>query len=188
MIKMEGIFDAPVFNVLTAVNEVNKYSKWVPFCTESREIKRIDRNFISCYLRLWIPPPLSDRECYASCYGLIRKNNSVVIIVRTYDENEAFQKRHGVEVPSKTKHVRFSLTFAFEITPLNHNKMKIRIFTTANLKIKIVPLFVINFMMRKMAMGSFEKLVAEARKLKPSTIEALMKEPSKKDFYDWLTT
>ncbi len=37
------IIDAPLLNVLTVLSAVDLYSKWVPFCTESKVLQQVSK-------------------------------------------------------------------------------------------------------------------------------------------------
>jgi len=58
------------------------------------------------------------------------------------------------------------MRFTFEIIPLANGRLKVRMFNNADLRMKFIPMWLMNFIVRKMAMGTWEKMMSEARKLK----------------------
>jgi len=45
-LKMEGVVDVPLFNMLALIYEMEGYTSWMPFCTEAKEVIFFLSNFI----------------------------------------------------------------------------------------------------------------------------------------------
>jgi len=80
----------PLYNLLAVINEVDNFPIWVPFCNGGKELSRTGRASCAAHVKIWIPPPCADREGFFAGYAMIRKNKSILIITRSYDEDELY--------------------------------------------------------------------------------------------------
>jgi len=153
-IKMEGVVDVPLFNMLALIYEMEGYSSWMPFCKEAKEIKKMSRASKACYIKASLPPPVSDREAYAYGIGFDRLNvnGSVLIVSKSIHDDRALCEKFEIDIPAESKQVRMDISYmGGEFYPIGRNKIRINIVSKMNPKIKFVPLVLLNWISRKAA-------------------------------------
>jgi len=186
-LKMEGIIEVPVFNVLTLIYEPEGHPAWLPFCSKANEIKKIHRSCKAIYQKYDFPLPLSDRETYVCGFGADRfdRNGSILVITKSFHDDKNLQKKLGLVVPEKSKCVRMDVEFmGMEIVPMGREKIKFKAVVKMNPHVKYIPLSFINFMTRKAALTILEKLTKKAKNLKGSKWEESIQ--NNREFYGWL--
>jgi cupin superfamily acireductone dioxygenase involved in methionine salvage len=188
-LKMEGIINVPLFNLITVINEPDAYASWVPFCKKGVDIKQLTKASKACYCKIGCPIPLDDRDIYLVGVGIDRLdvNGSLLILANSYDDDPAFLEKHQLTVPPPNKGVRVKTRYlGSEITPISRNKLKFRMLSHADMKFNFMPKAVLNWFVRKFAMGLFEKLIDTAKNMKAGVFDNYLKDPNKAEFYSWL--
>jgi len=83
--------------------------------------------------------------------------------------------------------VRLNMKYlGFEITPISYDRLKVRVVANVDPRMTFIPSWLLNWVVRKLAMGLFEKIITVARNLKGSEFEKHVNDPLKADFYKWL--
>jgi len=190
-IKIEGVVDCPLINLLTLIYETELYNLWVPFLSQAEQLKIIHRASKVAYLRLGLPYPLSDREVYLGGIGVDRldENGTILILAGSIDDNPEFIEKHKIQKLDigKSSTVKVDVKFAgFEITPLSENKCLMKGVANVNPRIGFLPTRVINWFLRKAAGLLFWKISEKAKNIKGTAWEVNMQKDGNKDFYDWL--
>jgi hypothetical protein len=186
-LRMEGVIDVPVFNVLALIYEPEGHPAWLPFCDKATEMKKIHKSAKVVYQKYGFPLPLSDRETYLSGYGVDRfnRNGSILVLTKSIHDDKTIQKQLGVDIPEKSKCVRMDVEFmAMEIVPMGKEKIKFKSCVKMNPHVKYIPLSFINFLTRKAALTILEKLTKKAKSLKGSKWEEAIN--NNKEYYGWL--
>jgi len=188
-LKVEGIIRAPIFNFVTLVNEPDCFASWVPFCKSAASMKQVHRCCKTANVRLGLPFPMADREGFFVGNGVDRlgKNGTILILSNSFDEDPKFMKRHGIVIPESGKNVRmYQKYLGFEIMPITYDELKVRVVTNVDIKMKFLPVSILNWFNRKLALGLFENLTAVARKFKGSAFERYVNDKEKIAYYTWL--
>jgi ribosome-associated toxin RatA of RatAB toxin-antitoxin module len=73
--KCQALIKMNVKNLISLVYEIELYPEWMPFATQGRTLKWIDRGSKVCYLKMYCPF-ISDREMYVYGAGIDRLKNS----------------------------------------------------------------------------------------------------------------
>jgi len=74
-VKIEGTFSADITSVITALNDVNNYKKWVYKCVVSEKLDELDINQYKYYVQTDLPFPLDDRDLIVYTTQWIGKDN-----------------------------------------------------------------------------------------------------------------
>ncbi len=74
-LKMEGVVDVPLFNMLALIYEMEGYTSWMPFCTEAKEVI-----FLSYFVNTSLP---SDKENVKSIKSMLYKSKFASTSVRS---------------------------------------------------------------------------------------------------------
>lgn len=107
------------------------------------------------------PPPLSERETWTSGYGIDRldRNGSVLLISKSVHDKPDLCKKLGLQIPEKTKNVRFDLYYSVaEMIPISKSRCKFKIALRMDPKIRFIPQSWMNWFTRKGAGMLVEKL------------------------------
>jgi hypothetical protein len=77
---------------MAMLREIELFEKYVPFCYDCSEVKRISRNESIGHSKVYIPM-LTDRETYfyAVGYDRMAKNGSLFFYSKTINENKQYQ-------------------------------------------------------------------------------------------------
>lgn len=138
--------------------EMDLFDKYVPFCYDCREMKRISRNEAIGHSKIYVPM-LSDRETYfyAVGYDRMRHNGSLFFYSKTINEDLRYQRKYGFQVPPPTKkYVRLEYNFFIvEYRPLANNKAKVRIASSVDLRMNFLPNWILSISARKVPLTLF---------------------------------
>mmetsp|Transcript_4987 Transcript_4987/g.4191 ORF Transcript_4987/g.4191 Transcript_4987/m.4191 type:complete len:235 (+) Transcript_4987:1015-1719(+) len=185
-LRMEGVVDVPLFNILTLIYEVDGHPEWIPFCSKGERIKKLHRAAFAIKTKYSFPPPLAARECYmyGRGYDRLDRNGSVLLVCKSYDKNVKFLERFGIKMPEKQKGVKVDIHFiGTEIVPLGENQIRLKISMCSNPHISFLPMSILNWFNRKFASMILGRLVKKAKKLGPVWEEKVQ---YNREFYDWL--
>ena len=97
-LKLEGVIDVPLLNLLTLIYEIELWDQWVPFLNKPFEVnffpcinlklKKIDRAATVVHTDFKFPFPLAQRT--ANLYGIgvnrLKENGTILIIAQSIDE------------------------------------------------------------------------------------------------------
>jgi len=186
-LKMEGIIDVPVFNMIALIYEMEGYSLWMPFCKEGKTVKSVARASKAGYIKFNIPPPVFDREnyIYGSGFDRIKKNGSILICAKSIEGKEDVCQRYDIPIPPPGKTTRLHIEYmGGEFTPVGKDKMRMNIVCKVDLKIKFIPLSIINWIVRKAAQFLIDRLIKKATNFKGTLWEKKIQE--NREFYGWL--
>jgi len=188
-LKIEGIMDVPVENLLSLIYEIELYGKWLPFMKTTQELKSINKGFKVSYLKLSIPPPLSDRETLLTGFGVDRFTTAgtVLILARSADKEKEFIKDHKIILPPNTSGALLAMnTACFEFKPLGPSQVRMRAIVNVDPQIRFLPNSVMSWLLRKCGSLLYERMYKCAKNFKGSQWEERMNGKASKDFYDWL--
>lgn len=188
-LRFEAILDIPLLNVLALLYEIDLYSEWVPFLTQSEQLKSIHRASKVVYIKTSLPPPLADRDAFLYGIGVDYsvEDGSIMILAKSLDTNPELMKRHQVDASKTTKNVKMEMKFAcFKIKPLGRNRCEMLGIANVDPKITFLPSRVLNWLVRKTTTMLIERMLKKAQVLEGTPWEKAMQHPDKKVFYDWL--
>jgi len=141
-LRFEATVNTSLSHILTLLNEASCHPIWLPYCTKSWEIGSYHRANKSVKESYSFPPPLSERETYANGYGIDRldRNGSVLLISRSVHDRPELAKKYGLDIPEKTKCVRFDVYYSVtELVPIEKNKTRFKMALRMDPKIKFIP-------------------------------------------------
>jgi len=188
-LKIEGIMDVPLQNLLALIYELDLYNQWLPFMKVTTELKAINKGVKISYMRLNIPPPLSDRETLIIGFGADRFkiNGTVLVMAKSIDGDMDIIKDHEVTLPANRSNTLLAMNVAcFEYTPLGPEKVKMRAIVNIDPKIGWIPNSMISWILRQAGAGIYEKMYKTAKNFKGSPWESRMNSEKGKEFYSWL--
>eukprot|EP01091_Cochliopodium_minus_P003876 TRINITY_DN13829_c0_g1_i1.p1 TRINITY_DN13829_c0_g1~~TRINITY_DN13829_c0_g1_i1.p1 ORF type:complete len:335 (+),score=89.36 TRINITY_DN13829_c0_g1_i1:2-1006(+) len=151
-LKMEGIIEAPIFNLLSVANELDLWCKFIPRLEKSDIIKEVSKFSKVVYVKMGLPV-ISDREAYLIGYGVdLLEHDCILIIARDVTPAEM----EKVPPPSGND-VRLEVAFAaFLFQPLKENVTRFQFFGNADPKLSIIPYWLINWGVKTMAPYFFD--------------------------------
>jgi len=164
-LKMETIVPVPLKNLLSTFYEADGYASWSPFCKESKEFKKLLRAGNAMWLKWQLPPPITNREGYVIGLGFdrIKENGTFLLISKTINDDKQLQKRFGIHVPDHSKLVRMEIPYSgVELTPISKDRTKMKIVTMFDMKLKMVPKSLMNWIIKKGASYLVERIVKTA--------------------------
>ena len=188
-LKLEAVLDIPLLNVLTLIYEIELWREWVPFLSQSECLKNVHRASKAVYMRMGLPPPLSDRDAFLAGIGvdLMEENGAVVVLSRSFDTDTETIERYGIDITKTQRNVKIEMNLAgFRIRPLGPSSCELIGLANIDPKINFLPARLINWFMRKACTLLFERMLKKAQVLEGTPWEKAMKEPEKAAFYEWL--
>jgi hypothetical protein len=186
-LKLEGIIDVPILNLVNLINDPDGYPGWVPFCKQGKTLKLINRAYKATHFVMALPFPLDDRQAFPVGFSIDRfdVNGTFICVSNSFEDDTDFLSRHNITLPKKSNVVTaVTRCCGCEIIPLSRNKVKFRMVMDSDAKLKFIPQGALNWFIRKFGMGLFEKIIEESKKFKP---ESISHDHVKMDFYNWLS-
>jgi len=179
-IKLEGIVDSPIFNVLALINELDLYVNWCP--PQLKEVKcngTISRFKKFVYMRSQVPWPLHHRDCCMYGYGvdLLEEKGCIVITVRSCTENE--QERHShPSLPER--HVRMDCKFGGTLLkPISTTRTHVTMLSNVDPKLGLVPYWILNFVTHQLSYQFFQMLRKNSMKMEGTEYEKRIQDQPK---------
>ncbi len=149
-LKFEKELNISLINFVSLIYETGMYPKWFPFCSNSEILKQPDKAKKLIYM-LSNFPIISDRDFLVYGFGVnrIKENRTILLIVRSIDEESGLFKEY-FDKKSNKKYVRaFINIFGFELTILNRNKLICKGIVNCDPKISYVPQSLLNMIGKK---------------------------------------
>jgi len=140
-LRMEGLINAPIFDVLAVLNEADLYSTWVPMMKESVILQNTSRYGKVCYMRIELPWPMWARDLLLVAYGVdMLDRDSILVICRSPLPSEPFPNP-----PVPNKHVRMEINFGgMLIQPVSATQTRIRWIVNCDAKLTHIPSWFLN--------------------------------------------
>lgn len=169
------------------VYETGLYKEWIPFCGESKDVKKVGTAAKVAYLKFNLPF-ISDREGYFYGQGIDRMHShgSIIVYCEGVTGNKAMEKRLDEKLEKSLKTVELDLKFlVVEIKMVKANMFEVKAFGHLDIKMSFIPEFVLNFFSKKIGTFLIEKLLKHANNIKGSEWEKRIQQASD-SFYPWL--
>lgn len=119
----------------------------------------MSRNTVYGTSKINLPIPfVSDREIffYASAINRLATNGTIFVYSKTMQDDKRAQQKYQVTVPPVGKCVRFSyIFFTVECQILGRNKLRVRMASSVDMKMNLLPNFVISVAARKFTVDTF---------------------------------
>ncbi|KAF4043409.1 StAR-related lipid-transfer domain-containing protein [Phytophthora infestans] len=194
-IKLEGLVDGvDIFNTISVIREVDLYSVWTPFCSQSLLLQSMGHVELAAYLA--ISSPFLQRDAIIRAYGInaVYEHNCLLLLGGSVDVSSV---NSAVPVPTLQgwNAGRMEIKgFRALIEPLT--RMQARTCIVANIDPKCaIPKPMLNFGIKKMAGILLYLIRKEAEKIENDTkktetsatnehIRRITSDPS--GFYTWL--
>jgi hypothetical protein len=149
LIKIDGVLEnLPIFEQLAVIHEVDLFTEWMPFCMESKLVKKVGRAELYPYLNVGLPPVTRDFLLKAYGADCLKETGKIAIIARSIDELE------GSELPLKTTgwfHERMIVKeMKFVVDILSPTSAKTSVIAHLDLKMHL-PQAMINFLIKNLA-------------------------------------
>jgi len=172
-VKLEGIINSSVLNVLAVLYEVDLYSNWWPLSKDVRELKKFSKFKKIIYLVVDLPWPLWNRDCCLMSYGVDNlEDNHIFAMFRSCTPEE----EKLVQVP-KTEHTVRSewQVGGILITPISENQTKVSILVNTDPKVNFIPSSVLNLFTKILTPRMFERLKNTSESVPGSEYENRMR-------------
>jgi FYVE zinc finger len=174
-LKTLGSINAPVFNVLAIVNEVDLLETFIPRC-KTRVLKQVSRFRQLAYGKVNLPWPFADREDIIEGRGVdLFENRAVVILL--HDRDDAKDVWHGVQTPDPDGAQRIEMHMGGAlIVPRGPENTFMCGLANIDPKISFIPTSLLNFINKHIAYYGFVLFRKKTRRIKGSEHEKRIKE------------
>ena len=149
-LKFEKELNISLINFVSLIYETSIYPKWFPFCCSSEILKQPDKAKKLVYM-LSNFPIISDRDFLVYGFGVnrIKENRTILLIVKSIDENSGIFHEYFKKKDNK-KYVRaFINIFGFELTIINRNKLLCKGIVNCDPKINYLPQSLLHMVSKK---------------------------------------
>jgi len=159
--------DVPIRNLLSIVNETDLYHTWMPFCKLSNTIHKISRTKQIILNQFKVPFPfISTRENLWFGHGInaLKTPEKCLMAIGHSVSGEAF-KEYPLPPPGKGV-VRPDVNVVMlMVEPLPEGKVRFRVISNFDPKLKAVPYWLLNWFSRKFAKTLFKRVEKKAKNL-----------------------
>ncbi|KAL3683938.1 hypothetical protein R1sor_001960 [Riccia sorocarpa] len=171
---LDGVMDGHMADALCVGWEVPNYKDWVPQftvptfkLTEAKWLRKVRVGEALSMLRLKVPWPVTPREIVMSSFELEYFDEDLIIVLleSAPETDEINEKLHGFsvdDIPPPSQHVRMDLCGGFVTQRMNPDQFFFRTVADLDMKLDLVPPFIINFMSRTLAgqgMKVYQKMI-----------------------------
>jgi hypothetical protein len=178
-IKIEATLDAPLFNILAIINEVDLYVDWVPFLKISRETLVLSKYRRGAFFHFGLPWPLSDRDASIYAYGvdMLQDRNMMTVLVRSIGEGfgaDGAGQTGGIYAQQLLDAAPASAAGAVRVDvrmsggllkPLSPTSTQLILIANANPQMAIIPYWLLNFVTKQLGGVLVSKLEGFAQDL-----------------------
>jgi len=142
LFKVDGEVDASLHNIIAMIYECDLFSTWMPGCESSEKVATLSPFRMLLHAVFQAPWPIAWRDVALIGYGDVWDGRDVAIFCRTAQASD------GVNIPEPDPaHVRADInTGGFLLTPLKANLTRVRLVIDVDIKLAIVPQWLINQM------------------------------------------
>ncbi|KAL9648089.1 hypothetical protein ABK040_007456 [Willaertia magna] len=171
-LKLEGVIDAPIFQVLSIFYEIDLYKNWVATMENSTIIQTFESKykFIS-YFSFNLPWPLTNRNIFSYAFALDRltENKSVLIIVKGINPNLDNKYAEVIKTYKNDSYVTVDCEYAgVLIKYVNENETFVQIIGSCDPKLSYVPNWFLNLVTTNFSSYCITKLRQLAAKVPQS--------------------
>lgn len=181
---LDGIIDGPLSHALCVGCEVPEYKAWWPQfnapvfkITESRWLKRDTVGGDYSVLRFKVPWPFAMREVILSAFELEYFDEGFVAVLYNSAPEAPDEKVDGInneQIPPLPSHaVRMDLDGGFVLQKIGHNCSFFRIVVDLDMKLDLVPPWLINFIARQLVGHGYKLYQKAVTGVKGSILEKL---------------
>eukprot|EP00271_Cylindrocystis_brebissonii_P015727 TRINITY_DN38711_c0_g1_i1.p1 TRINITY_DN38711_c0_g1~~TRINITY_DN38711_c0_g1_i1.p1 ORF type:complete len:649 (+),score=95.95 TRINITY_DN38711_c0_g1_i1:1030-2976(+) len=170
-LALEGVIEGPAAMALAIAWEAPKFKEWWPQFSvppfkivDSKWVKRIRPGQDVGYIRFKVPWPFATREVAIAAFEMEYVNRGLVIAVmksvpeNPADINEAETGYGPNDVPPPGSNVRMGVTGGYLLQQISPTQCFFRTISNIDMKLDMVPSWVINFLSRQLAGNGFNLL------------------------------
>jgi len=148
-LKIVGVIDSPMLNVLTVFYESDLYKSWTPSMKSSQVLMQEKKYRYLCHYGFSLPWPLHDRDVIAYGYG-VDLSDRILVVVRSVNQDEYDQ--YDVDIPEPGDDARMDINYAgILITPLNDVQTRVTLTANVDPKLDYVPSWFLNMVLQQMS-------------------------------------
>jgi hypothetical protein len=181
---LDGIIDGPLSHALCVGCEVPEYKAWWPQFNapvfkiiESRWLERDTVGGDYSVLRFKVPWPFAMREVILSAFELEYFDEGLVAVLYNSAPDAPDEKVDGIssdQIPALPSHaVRMDLDGGFVLQKIGHNCSFFRIVVDLDMKLDLVPPWLINFIARQLVGHGYKLYQKAVTGVKGSILEKL---------------
>ncbi|EFC45118.1 predicted protein [Naegleria gruberi] len=184
-IKIEGIIETPVFNLMSILYEVDLYKNWVPQLGECGVIKYLGGNgtsrfrFLS-YFSFNLPWPMSSRDSLTYAFVVDRsdyeQDPSILVVIRGADTHKDSSLADLISKHDNQTHVRVGIEYAgFLIKMLSEDTCHVSLIANVDPKLSYIPIWFQNWLTNNLSYLMISKLRQAAEKVPNSEYSVRIK-------------
>lgn len=175
-LKCEGVIEVPLFNFISLIYETDLYPDWIPFCKTCKMIERVSKSKKIIFTEFDVAKVAKRSACLVG-YGFNLLNTDGLVMIVSKSVNNSY--------PSAYTLAKLNF-FGCLIRPLTENSIQVKVISNFDPNIYFLPYSILNWLVRKMAMVIFNKLIEKSKKFENSEYPKRMLLPENVEFYQHL--
>jgi hypothetical protein len=175
-VRVQGVVEEPLFNVISIFFEADLYPQWVPTMDRAYELKRLSRYRKLAQFSYKLPWPLARRDIFCYGYGVdIAEQNAILVVVRSVDGSYG-----DIQIPEPDPGtVRMDVKYAgFLFRAIDKSTTHVSVISCTDPKMS-VPYFLQNYGLKKVA----HRILLTVRKFASSVAGSEYEERMNSDKY-----
>ena len=178
----------PIRNLCTLFVESDLYHHWFPFTKLSKRLGMFKHSSQVAYLKLWMPPPFSNR--YSNMWGagmnrLHMPQRRIVVVSKSIDPNKETELL-GIPLLHEGGYLMRTYYYSMEIKVLNRNEVSLTGLAKVDPRIKAIPFSLQKWGAKKFIEYLFKKMLRFSKSFEGTVYEAGLKNCQNEEFYNWL--
>lgn len=162
--RLEGVVDAPLLCILSVLNEVDLFCKWLPYFTTPLKLglrdvtnKRLGRVDQMVQFHIDFPWPFANRDACFEVFAVddFERNEQIVVKMITLDNNHKTPRQRVVPPPPAAGVERIIVDGSLVIKPLSAESSLLSLVWHENCRMK-VPLKMVDFVAKMFARSCFQ--------------------------------
>ena len=197
--RVEGMVNAPLFNILSVIYEFELFKTWFPGINESvKEIQLAKFRFIVSLLGTTLPWPLWTRKSILYAYGDVFNKDSVAIYIReatTSDllNNISDEKTNNLDIENdrakvivdESKYVNAKCLYGgFHVIPVTEDKTFIKFAFNFDPQFQLLPASFFNFLIQQTMIPLLGLLTKKAKNIEGTEYEKRINSAEKGPIYE----
>jgi hypothetical protein len=203
--RVEGMVNAPLFNILSVIYEFDLFKTWFPGISESsKDIQLAKFRFIVSLLGMSLPWPIWRRKSILYAYGDVLNSESVAIYIRearetdltqnitntygdstTTENNDATDKKEKEKiVVDETKYVNAKCLYGgFHVIPVTEDKTFVKFVFNFDPQFQLLPASFFNYIVQQTMIPLLGLLTKKAKNIEGTEYEKRINSQEKSLIY-----
>jgi len=162
--KVCGVVDAPLFNILSLIYEVDLFKDWMPGCLNSSKVASYSKFSMACYQEFFAPWPVSNRDTILKGYGDVDADGVCISMCSMQDDEIELL---GDKCPPVAG-VRAECEYGgIVFKPLREGGVQVSLMMKIDIKLGLIPSSLVNYVTEKVFPYIIQMMREKAKDLDP---------------------